>query len=421
MDVFFRRLLLVVLCLFPARAAWCAGQAAALPDDAAALIWQGWKDRCTVVLPRGVIVKDPWSGKCLSEAMGHGLLLAVQMNDQEFFDRVLDGLGAYFTNGNGLYAWVIAPDGSALPDPNLSVSASESEVNVLFALLQAGCLVQQGRWKNTRPYLQAAGELEDRIWQCEVYLLGKTPVLLPSDSKKNPYWPLVTTKRSHTVRRVAWAPTYMNPAFFKTFAAAFPRHDWGRLSDACYELLERILDDSDALLRNDLGVRGVNPVPAWVYLEPGRRERIDVANYFSGATYEGTRFSNEYDSIRIPLYVGLDWMWHRDERAWRFLQRFLALSGVQKPAQAFCGATPANKRGFCEVLSVSQFGLAHKVAGEGGPFKDATLRYVNRAKRCFGADPQYYYNQTFALYAYLAFTDRLEPVVAAAPAPASAR
>jgi len=379
-------------------------------------LWQGWKERYSLHLSKGTIIVDPYSDKVFSEAMGHALLFAIQFNDQDYFNKILNGLNEYFVNEQGLYSWEIMKDGNKHVDKSKSISASETEINVLMALLQANKLNQIGLWKNNKnfEYKKYADQLESNIWQNETINHNGSLLLLPSDGKNNPEWPIVSKRNSEELIKVAWAPTYFNPAYIKAFSTYYPNHMWNKLLDNGYELLNGIIENSNKLLANDHKVNGLNPIPAWVWIEHNEvTSSNDIVNYFKGETYEGATYSNEYDSIRIPMYVGIDYSWNKEPKAKGFIEKFLKESNVQSVEAAYVGAMPDYPKGWNNILSISQYGIANMVMDNEKEFIEYLDKKINIKNQCFGYsyESKYYYNQTFALYGYLILKNRFVQVL----------
>ncbi len=373
------------------------------------LLWSGWKEHYSLSLPNGNLIQDPSSGLVLSEAMGHALLLAVQFNDQDFFDKIVNGL-TYFKNSRGLYAWKINSDGTLISGSDNQASASESEMNILAALLQADKLVQNGKWQTTKAYRTLADTLESIVWQYEIFNLSGNYIFLPSDNKENQYWPLYYENGPSGSPKISFSPTYLNLGFIRIFGQYYPQHPWDNVRTTFLSLFGRILDNSVSLLQNDLGIHGKNPIPAWVYLKyNSATQQIDISNYFIGNTF--VQYSNEWDSIRIPMYIGLDYFWNHDAQAQSALVRFLSLSTVTDPSTAYSGAIPGYPQGFNDVLAVGQYGVANKINGNETSFRTYLESSVNPPTKSLSSLSSYYYNQTFALYAYLILANRFSLVI----------
>jgi len=362
-------------------------------------LWNGWKSRYKHVLESGTIIVDQSSNRAFSEAMGHALLLSVQFNDQDFFDAILNGL-TYFLNNHGLYAWEIMIDGNKFSDPNKNVSASETELNVLFALIQAKQLVKFGIWKDNG-YLSKAENFEDLVWQYEVTSFNGFYIFLPSDGKENPYWPIVY--ENGLIKAVAYAPTYFNPAFISEFALAFPDHPWHQLRLNGLEFMHYALNHSQALLANDSGVSFLNPIADWVWIQSSSSDNFVLANYFDNPY--GPDYCNEFDTIRVPLYLGLDYFWNNNIEVKELLVSFNLMSGVDNVSEAYVGASTSTPLGYHNNLAIGMYGIANKVNND-QEFKNYISSEIHSSLEYFGDTPQYYYNQTFILYSYLVLNNR---------------
>lgn len=366
-------------------------------------LWEAWVTRYTLKLPQGIVVLDPFTHRMWSEGSAHGLLLSVQFNDQTRFDAILQGLDSNFLNKNGLFSWEITDTGQKIPEKWMS--ASESEINILFALLQANTLVRSGIWKSGINYWQRAEALNRAMWNHEIFQSDSLVLLLPSDEIGNPYWPIQEMPGG---KKIVWAPTYFNPAFIKKFAKAFPECRWQDLLDSETQLFSEILNNSDSLLKNSAGVVPVLPIPAWVYVV-SQGSSYTIQNYFLSSPHPP--YSNEYDAIRIPMYIGLDALWNQSKTSKKWLLEFLNKTSVQIPSQARVGADPGSPTGYNSELAIAMFGVAHKVSGNPVPFQKTMENYLQDGKASFGPNIQYYYNQTFCLYAYLILNNKFLEIV----------
>ncbi len=125
-------------------------------------LWKGYKYQF-VEKYQGVVsssayglIFDPGKGSssqqdaldyATSEASGYGLLIAIFMNDQPFFDQLLNKTWTIMaTSGaTNLLAWKVSANGT-VADPH---SATDADGDVATALMFADILVQKGFWTNT--------------------------------------------------------------------------------------------------------------------------------------------------------------------------------------------------------------------------------------------------------------------------------
>ena len=144
----------------------------------------------------------------------------------------------------------------------------------------------------------------------------------------------------------------------------------------------------------------------WVY---GNNNNLSYASYYLD---EHNLYSNEFDSIRIPIYLGLDYLWHHNEKSKQYLENFLQLAKVSKSTEAFVGADSNNPKGWNNLLAISNYGVANKVVGNEADFLAVLEASLHPSSEFFGAEgtKNYYYNQTLTLYAYLILHDRFEKI-----------
>lgn len=197
-----------------------------------------------------------------TEGQGYGMLLAVANNDRESFANLWNWTQKHLKNPqNGLFYWKYVPDATdPVADKN---SASDGDVLIAWALLQAG-----QKWQNNA-WLQASDAIQRAIVAKEVITYAGHTVMLPGDRGFN--------KTSYVV---------LNPSYFlfpawRDFAARSHLKVWTNLIDSGMDLLPK-MRFGDAALPTD-----------WVALNA------------DGSVAPGIgwppRFS--YDAIRVPLYL----------------------------------------------------------------------------------------------------------------------
>ncbi len=374
------------------------------------LIWSGWKERYHIDLSKGSIIKDLYSGQILAENSGHALLLAVQFNDQSFFDIILSGL-SYFINAHGLHTWQISEQGTQFSDVS---SLTAAETIILLSLLQANELTNKGLWTQREPtYKTIADDLENKIWTHEIFQQSELLLRLPTDEKRNPYWPISKKESFFGTRiEIAWAPPDFSPAYYKIFAQVYPRHSWTTLIDQEYDLISTALKQSQELLASNENIKGTLPIPAWAWAGFNANDnKLSLHNFFSGNSYSETEYSNEFSSIRVPLNIGIDALWNKDSRAMNILDKFTKQANVTTVYTAYVGAEPKRPQGYNNLLAISQFGIAKKFVNQEKPFKKYLEDSLNTRNGLLGCCPKYLVNQTLTLYSYLILHDRFIKII----------
>lgn len=234
-------------------------------EDARAA-YNDWKNRFVTSEGAGgfqrVFYDDPWNpGErrwTVSEGIGYGMLLAVNMADRLLFDN----LWGYFNlhkNANGLMKWEIRADGT----PNANDSASDADEDIAFALL---CADRQWGSTGAINYLQEAVTLIDNIYEHEVD--HTTFALKPGDA-----WGSLSTVN----------PSYLVPAYYRIFRSAAQDDRWLNVIQKSYDILQASAHPSTGLL------------PDWC-LPNGQPD--------AGRSYDYT-----YDATRTPWRISLDYLW----------------------------------------------------------------------------------------------------------------
>lgn len=371
-----------------------------LQNDPNSMFWDYYKRTFLKELPNGTIVVDKHMtmkesggkdgtiytgtyltvGLTVSEAMGHALIIAAERSDWGTFDSLLRGL-SYFRKTNGLYRWIIYPDGKLLATDRAKQASSETEQNIAFALFIAY------EKTNNEKYKQYAMELLGNIWLEMEFELNGYSIILPADSDGNAYWPVNTTQ---TTVEVVWNPSYFSPKTYRKFAQYDKEHDWNKIIKDGYVLMNKVMDRA-ADDRKKFGTFGqVDPVPAWVWFVPVGINELDVMPYSSSPSEP----NNEWDSIRIPIYIGLD---AQSSEGRSFLIKFYDITSVQRPEDAKIG-------GIIDAISLGSYGAGLYSIGRD------TTDFLNRLKiedNGFAMSVKdAYYDQTITYYGYLVMTGK---------------
>jgi endo-1,4-beta-D-glucanase Y len=371
-----------------------------LNSDPNSTFWDYYKKTFLKELPNGTIVVDKHmkmkeeSGKdgaiitntylqiglTVSEAMGHALIIAAERSDWGTFDSLLNGL-SYFKKSNGLYRWIIYPDGKLLSTDRAKQASSETEQNIAFALFVAY------EKTNNEKYKQYALDLLGNIWlEMEMELNGRS-IILPADADGNAYWPVKTMQ---STLEAVWNPSYFSPRFYRKFAQYDKEHDWNKVIKDGYFLMNKVLDRASAD-RKTFGTYGqTDPMPAWVWLVPSAEGSPDVRTYYKGAD----ETNNEWDSIRIPIYIGLD---AKSTEGKLFLTRFYQIASIQRPEDAKIG-------GIVDAISVGSYGAG--LSSLGRDPKDFLNGLIIGNNGFVMSVKDAYYDQTITYYGYLVMTGK---------------
>ncbi|MGE5519273.1 MAG: glycosyl hydrolase family 8, partial [Candidatus Dadabacteria bacterium] len=246
-------------------------------------------------------VSDVKNHDARTEGLSYGMMIAVQLNKKEVFDRIWRWSKKYLQHQEGpraaYFAWSINP---ATMKRNSEGSASDGELYFVTSLLFAG-----NRWGNNTGinYYQEARRILDEMWKKDG--TGNIRNLINTEHKQISFVPEGDGYN--------WTdPSYHLPAFLEVWALY--------AKDGHEQFYRDCADTSRAYLH-----RACHPVTG---LNPDYSE-------FSGEAHN-TRWmpvAFRYDSWRVPMNISMDYNWFRKDKAWQQeyaqrLQGFLRSKGV---------------------------------------------------------------------------------------------
>jgi endo-1,4-beta-D-glucanase Y len=259
--------------------------------------WQGIKERninpysipC-IHRPNSELPHD-----CVSEGIGYGMMLALYMNDQEYFNKIWNAGEQYMWNGT-LYNWRINVSGTTIGFG----AATDAEEDIAAMLIFADALVKKGVWQpyrsvKNRDYAERAQIIIDQLWSRGFY----NGLLMPGYG-----W---------GASEGFWNPAYFAPAFFRIFAEFDSNTDrnWHSMIDKGYEII------------------ALNPgykfgmVPDWASHDGSLTPQGPGYNAF----LNGDSFYK--DAIRILWRYAKDYAWFGEPRAKEFLEN--AIKFIKRP------------------------------------------------------------------------------------------
>lgn len=246
-------------------------------------------------------VSDLKNHDARSEGLSYGMMVAVQLNKKEVFDRIWRWTKKYTQHQGGpregYFAWSINP---MTMKKNSEGSASDGELYFVTGLLFAA-----NRWGNNTGinyYGEARGIL-DNMWKKDG--TGKIFNIINTEHKQISFVP--------EGNGYNWTdPSYHLPAFMEVWAM------YAR--DGHEQFYRECADTSRAYLH-----RACHPVTG---LNPDYSE-------FSGAPHN-TRWipvAFRYDSWRVPMNIAMDYAWYKKDSAWQMdyakrLQQFFRSKGI---------------------------------------------------------------------------------------------
>ncbi len=246
-------------------------------------------------------VSDIKNHDARTEGLSYGMMVAVQLNKKEVFDRIWRWSKKYLqhTNGprEGYFAWSINPKTMKQNSPG---TASDGELYFITDLLFAS-----NRWGNNTgiDYYKEARYILDNMWKKDG--TGGIYNIINTEHKQISFTP----ERNN----YGWTdPSYHLPAFFEVWALY--------AKDGHEQFYKDCADTARAFLH-----RACNPVTGLNY---------DYTE-FSGAprTSRWIPDAFRYDSWRVPMNISMDYVWFQKDKAWqqdyaKRIQTFFRSKGI---------------------------------------------------------------------------------------------
>ncbi len=246
-------------------------------------------------------VSDLKNHDARSEGLSYGMMVAVQMNKKEVFDKIWRWTKKYTQHQEGpreaYFAWSINPQ---TLKRNSQGSASDGELYFVTSLLFAA-----NKWGNETGinYYAEARRILDAMWKKD-----GTGNIFHVINKEHKQISFVPEGNGYT-----WTdPSYHLPAFMEIWATY--------AKDGHEQFYKDCADTSRAYLH-----RACHPVTG---LNPDYSE-------FSGAPHN-TRWipvAFRYDSWRVPMNIAMDYAWYKKDAAWQMdyakrIQTFFRSKGI---------------------------------------------------------------------------------------------
>ena len=265
-----------------------------------------------------------------TEGMSYGMMIAVQMNEKDIFDRLWRWSKKYMQHPNGVrqgyFAWSCKTDGTH----NAEGAASDGELYYITALIFAS-----NRWGNDTGinYKKEAQYILNMIQDRE-YPREPRPGFPPMDNVQgNPHMFLI-----HPVHKLITFtpdgfgqqftdPSYHIPAFYEVWAkwADDGRSDyWQTCAEKSREFLHKCINEKTGLNADMCQYDGSElQMPSF----PGMPQRPQQSPRRNGSN------NFRYDSWRVPMNIALDYEWSCKDGEWQRqygekIQNFFYSQGV---------------------------------------------------------------------------------------------
>ena len=237
-------------------------------------------------------ISDVKNKDARTEGLSYGLMIAVQLNKKEVFDKLWRWTQKYMQHQGGAsdayFAWSVDPKTGK---HNSEGSASDGELYFVTALLFAS-----NRWGNDTgiDYYSEARKILDAMWSKD----GTKGVrnVLNEEHKQITFVP-------HDGGYDWTDPSYQLPAFFEVWAEY--------AEDGHEEFYSACADTARVFLH-----RAIHPKTG---LTPDYAE-------FSGKPHKRGKMGNafRYDSWRVPMNIAMDYSWYAKDVEWQqeYAERF---------------------------------------------------------------------------------------------------
>jgi oligosaccharide reducing-end xylanase len=260
-------------------------------------------------------VSDVKNKDIRSEGMSYGMMVAVQLNKKEAFDKLWLWSRKYMQHQTGpreaYFAWSVNVDTKKQNSPG---SASDGELYIITSLLFAS-----NRWGNETGinYYKEARRILDAMWLKDG--TGNVNNIINTEHKQISFVP--------EGGGYNWTdPSYHLPAFYEVWALyAKDGHEqfYRECADVSREFLHRACNPVTGLNSDYTEFSGEpHPTP---WMPPGFR----------------------YDSWRVPMNIAMDYIWYGKDKKWqeeyaKKFQNFLRSKGLETYDDQFNldGSTP---------------------------------------------------------------------------------
>jgi len=245
-------------------------------------------------------VSDLKNHDARTEGLSYGMMIAVQLNKKEVFDRIWRWSKRYLQHQEGpregYFAWSINPK---TLQKNSQGSASDGELYYITSLLFAS-----NRWGNDTgiDYYSEARRILDAMWKKDG--TGNIQNIINVEHKQISFVP---EGDGYT-----WTdPSYHLPAFYEIWATY--------AKDGHEQFYRDCADTARAFLH-----RACNPITGL---------NADYTE-FTGAPHSNRRPSAfRYDSWRVPMNISMDYAWYGKDAKWqegyaKRLQSFFKTKGI---------------------------------------------------------------------------------------------
>ena len=242
----------------------------------------------TEVLLRFNEVSD--KNRVVSESLSYSMLIAVYSKNRDVFDENWNWAkkNLQVRPGDKLFSWLW--QNGKVGDIN---PATDADQDIAYALYLA-----YKQWGD-EAYLRSSLEIVRDIWRVETELIQGVRYVSAGN------WAVNDTNG------VIVNPSYLAPYQYRVFAEIDPEHDWMRLVDSSYKVLNLCT-----------GATGL--AQDWCKID----NQGNTVKNFRLSKADSSVYS--YDALRVPYRISMDYLLNNEERAIEYLKRNTVFSADWK-------------------------------------------------------------------------------------------
>lgn len=224
--------------------------------------------------------------KTTSEGQSYIMLRSVIVADKEMFDKSWDWTRKNLqTRDDKLFSWLWGGNNKENEKVVYEENATDADEDIALALILASF-----KWDKDQYLIDAKGIVND-LWEKNVVEQNGKYYLLAGSHFEKPKGLVVN-------------PSYLSPASYRIFSAIDKKHDWEKLADDSYRLLNKInLSNSET----------VGLPPDWILVD--KKGEIKKADEY----IDGETDMYGYDAFRTFWRVALDAKWFDSKDAKEYL------------------------------------------------------------------------------------------------------
>ncbi len=317
-------------------------------------------------------ITDTGNNDVRTESMSYGMMMAVQMDNQEIFDRLWKWTKTYMWHDSGEYkgyfAWSCKLDGTR----NFQGPAPDGEEFFAMALLFAS-----KRWGDREEPFNYSEQAKDILYE-----------VIHKGEEGNPGYPMWNreNKLIKFIPEVEFSdPSYHVPHFYELFSR------WGNPEDSDF-WAEAAKASREYLHKACHPVTGLAP---------------EYAHY--DGTPETSRGHGDFfsDSYRVALNIGLDYEWFKADEGQKDIANRIQNFFINIDREDFTKYTidgkPLEKPEYVHDVGLIATNAAASLAADGPAAKASVERFWNTPLR---TDERRYYDNCLYFFALLALSGR---------------